>query len=171
MYRTLEYTILFVVMALLQVFLFSRIGVSVYIHPLAYVAFIILLPMEIAPLLLLTLGLLMGVTMDVFMGTAGINTIATLFVAFCRPTLLNLLAGKDEVKDGGIPNVNRRGSKNFIKYASFMVLLHSTVFFIFETLSLHFFYLTLLRILLSSAVTLLLVYFCQRLFSVNRQKP
>ena len=29
MYRTLEYTILFVVMALLQVFLFSRIGVSV----------------------------------------------------------------------------------------------------------------------------------------------
>jgi inner membrane protein involved in colicin E2 resistance len=167
MYRTLEYTILFVVMALLQVFLFSRIGVSVYIHPLAYVAFIILLPMEIAPLLLLTLGLLMGVTM----GTAGINTIATLFVAFCRPTLLNLLAGKDEVKDGGIPNVNRLGIKKFIKYASFMVLLHSTVFFIFETLSLHFFYLTLLRILLSSAVTLLLVYFCQRLFSVNRQKP
>mgnify|MGYP000542023120 CR=1 FL=1 len=167
MYRTLEYTILFVVMALLQVFLFSRIGVSVYIHPLAYVAFIILLPMEIAPLLLLTLGLLM----DVFMGTAGINTIATLFVAFCRPTLLNLLAGKDEVKDGGIPNVNRLGIKKFIKYASFMVLLHSTVFFIFETLSLHFFYLTLLRILLSSAVTLLLVYFCQRLFSVNRQKP
>ncbi len=111
MYRTLEYTILFVVMALLQVFLFSRIGVSVYIHPLAYVAFIILLPMEIAPLLLLTLGLLMGVTMDVFMGTAGINTIATLFVAFCRPTLLNLLAGKDEVKDGGIPNVNRLGIK------------------------------------------------------------
>ena len=156
MYRTLEYTILFVVMALLQVFLFSRIGVSVYIHPLAYVAFIILLPMEIAPLLLLTLGLLMG---------------ATLFVAFCRPTLLNLLAGKDEVKDGGIPNVNRLGIKKFIKYASFMVLLHSTVFFIFETLSLHFFYLTLLRILLSSAVTLLLVYFCQRLFSVNRQKP
>ena len=145
MYRTLEYTILFVVMALLQVFLFSRIGVSVYIHPLAYVAFIILLPMEIAPLLLLTLGLLMGVTMDVFMGTAGINTIATLFVAFCRPTLLNLLAGKDEVKDGGIPNVNRLGIKKFIKYASFMVLLHSTVFFIFETLSLHFFYLTLLR--------------------------
>ena len=168
MYRTLEYTILFVVMALLQVFLFSRIGVSVYIHPLAYVAFIILLPMEIAPLLLLTLGLLMGVTMDVFMGTAGIKTIATLF---CRPTLLNLLAGKDEVKDGGIPNVNRLGIKKFIKYASFMVLLHSTVFFIFETLSLHFFYLTLLRILLSSAVTLLLVYFCQRLFSVNRQKP
>ena len=119
----------------------------------------------------LMLGLLMGVTMDVFMGTAGINTIATLFVAFCRPTLLNLLAGKDEVKDGGIPNVNRLGIKKFIKYASFMVLLHSTVFFIFETLSLHFFYLTLLRILLSSAVTLLLVYFCQRLFSVNRQKP
>ena len=171
MHRTLQYAILFIVMVILQIFLFSRIGISVYVHPLVCIAFIVLLPMEIAPLLLLTLGLLMGVTMDVFMGTAGINTIATLFVAFCRPTLLNLLAGKDEVKDGGIPNVNRLGIKKFIKYASFMVLLHSTVFFIFETLSLHFFYLTLLRILLSSAVTLLLVYFCQRLFSVNRQNP
>ena len=171
MHRTLQYAILFIVMVILQIFLFSRIGISVYVHPLVCIAFIVLLPMEIAPLLLLTLGLLMGVTMDFFMGTAGINTIATLFVAFCRPTLLNLLAGKDEVKDGGIPNVNRLGIKKFIKYASFMVLLHSTVFFIFETLSLHFFYLTLLRILLSSAVTLLLVYFCQRLFSVNRQKP
>lgn len=75
------------------------------------------------------------------------------------------------MKDGGIPNVNRLGIKKFIKYASFMVLLHSTVFFIFET----------------AVAALLLPYaaadppefggyaaagvFRQRLFSVNRQKP
>ena len=48
MYRLLEYGILFFVMVILQVFLFSRIGISIYVNPLVYIAFLILLPMEIA---------------------------------------------------------------------------------------------------------------------------
>ena len=168
MYRILEYAGLYVVMVLLQIFLFSRIGVSVYIHPLAYIAFILLLPMDLLPLWGLLLALMLGVTMDFFMATAGVNTIATLFVAFCRPTVLNLLVGKDEVHDGGIPNVNRLGLKVFMRYALVIVVLHGLTFFLFESLSLRFFYVTLLRIVLSAAVTLILVYLCQRLFSVNR---
>lgn len=107
MHRTLQYAILFIVMVILQIFLFSRIGISVYVHPLVCIAFIVLLPMEIAPLALLGLGLLLGVTLDFFMATAGIHTVAALLAAFCRPALLNVLVGKDEVKDGGVPNVNR----------------------------------------------------------------
>ena len=135
MYRLLEYGILFFVMVILQVFLFSRIGISIYVNPLVYIAFLILLPMEIAGALLLVLGMVLGMTVDFFMGTAGINTIATLFAAFCRPA----------------------------------VLLHGTVFFVLESLTWSFFYLTLLRIICSSVITLLLVYFCQKLFAVNRQ--
>ena len=78
MYRLLEYGILFFVMVILQVFLFSRIGISIYVNPLVYIAFLILLPMEIAGALLLVLGMVLGMTVDFFMGTAGINTIATL---------------------------------------------------------------------------------------------
>ena len=161
MHRTLQYAILFIVMVILQIFLFSRIGISVYVHPLVCIAFIVLLPMEIAPLALLGLGLLLGVTLDFFMATAGIHTV---------PALLNVLVGKDEVKDGGVPNVNRIGAKKFVRYASAMILIHSTAFFLLEALSWGFFYRTALRIALSSAVTLPLVYFCQKLFSVNRQK-
>ena len=57
MYRLLEYGILFFVMVILQVFLFSRIGISIYVNPLVYIAFLILLPMEIAGALLLVLGM------------------------------------------------------------------------------------------------------------------
>ena len=46
MHRTLQYAILFIVMVILQIFLFSRIGISVYVHPLVCIAFIVLLPME-----------------------------------------------------------------------------------------------------------------------------
>ncbi len=168
MHKFLEYTILFVALVLLQVFLFSRIGVSMYVHPLVYVAFVLLLPMEISGSGLLMLAALLGISVDFFMGTAGINTIAILFVAFCRPTALLLLVGKDEVKDGGVPNVNRLGLKKFLRYAGVLIFLHSVVFFMLETLSWRFFYVTLLRIVLSSAVNLVLVYFTQRLFAVNR---
>ena len=57
MYRLLEYGILFFVMVILQVFLFSRIGISIYVNPLVYIAFLILLPMEIAGALRLVLGM------------------------------------------------------------------------------------------------------------------
>ena len=169
MYRLIEYAILYVVMVILLVFLFSRIGISVYVHPLAYIAFIILLPMSIPGAALLLLATALGMTIDLFMGTAGINTIATLFVAFCRPAALALLFGKDEVKEGGVPNVNRVGLARFLRYAGVMVFLHSALFFILESLTWNFFYLTLLRIICSSVVTLILVYFCQKFFAVNRQ--
>ena len=118
---------------------------------------------------MVAVGMVLGMTVDFFMGTAGINTIATLFAAFCRPAVLTLLVGKDEVKEGGVPNVNRIGLKRFLRYAGVIVLLHGTVFFVLESLTWSFFYLTLLRIICSSVITLLLVYFCQKLFAVNRQ--
>lgn len=168
MHKILEYTLLFFVLVILQVFLFSRIGISIYVHPLVYVAFLLLLPMEIPGALLLGLAFLLGITLDFFMGTAGINTVASLFTAFCRPGSLLLLVGKDEVKDGGVPNVNRLGAKKYWRYVGVLVSLHCVVYFLLETLSWQFFYLTLLRIFLSSLVTLILVYFCQLLFAVNR---
>lgn len=169
MYRFFEYGLLFVVMVILQVFLFDRLGISLYLHPLVYVAFIVLLPMEISGVVLLFVSMGLGITLDFFMGTAGINTIASLFVAFCRPTVLSLLVGKDEVKEGGVPNANRLGVKRFLRYASVIVLLHATVFFVFEALSWRYIYLTIIRILISSTVTLGLVFVCQKFFSVNRQ--
>ena len=75
MYRLLEYGILFFVMVILQVFLFSRIGISIYVNPLVYIAFLILLPMEIAGALLLVLGMVLGMTVDFFIGKPPKNTI------------------------------------------------------------------------------------------------
>ena len=46
MYRTLQYALLFLVAALLQIFLFNNLSLSVYLNPLVYVVFIALLPME-----------------------------------------------------------------------------------------------------------------------------
>ena len=93
MYRTLQYALLFLVAALLQIFLFNNLSLSVYLNPLVYVVFIALLPMETTPIRMLLAGLAMGLAMDWTMGAAGVNTIATVFVAFVRIHLLNFVCG------------------------------------------------------------------------------
>ena len=60
MYRFLEYTLLFVIVVLLQIFLFNNLNLSVYVNPLVYIAFVVMLPMEINRAALLLLGFLLG---------------------------------------------------------------------------------------------------------------
>lgn len=170
MHRVFEYAVLFVIVVLLQFFLFNNLNLGVYINPLIYVAFIVLLPMEMATIGTLLLGLLMGVTMDVTMGTSGINTIALLFTSFIRRSLLTITVGKDELRDGGMPSTGRLGRVKYFRYTVIFILLHCFVFFTFESLAWRFYHLTLLRIILSTAVTVLLVYVCQLMFTVKRSK-
>ena len=49
MYRTLPYLALFAATVLLQVFLFDNLSISVYLNPLVYIAFIVLLPLDTLP--------------------------------------------------------------------------------------------------------------------------
>ena len=44
MYRTVPYIVLFLILALLQIFLFDNLSISIYLCPLVYIGFIVLLP-------------------------------------------------------------------------------------------------------------------------------
>ena len=43
MYRTVPYIVLFLILALLQIFLFDNLSISIYLCPLVYIGFIVLL--------------------------------------------------------------------------------------------------------------------------------
>lgn len=161
MYRVLEYTLFFVTLLLLQVFLFNNLNLSVYINPLVYVAFVLLLPMELASVWVLLLGLAIGAATDLMTGMAGLNTIATLVTAFTRRQTMMLMIGKETVGEGGIPCSGRIGGGKFVRYASLTVLLHCLVFFTFEALTFSHFHLTLLKTALSAILTVVFIYFAQ----------
>lgn len=167
MYRILHYTGLFLATALLQIFLFDNLTLSVYLHPLIYVVFVALLPLETAPFVVLMAGLFAGVAMDWSSGAAGVNTIATVLLAFVRVHLLNFTAGRETVHDGGIPSEYRMGTRSFLIYLALVVGLHGAVFFLVESLSLAHLPLTLLRWALSSAVTWLFAWLIARLFTAK----
>jgi hypothetical protein len=162
--RILQYILLFLVVTALQIFLFDNLQLSLYIHPFVYVAFILLLPMEIKGYLLLLLAAGTGIVMDFFSGAPGVNTIATTAMAFCRPSILRWFVGKDLVGDGGIPNAYKIGRGKFIRYATILIVIHAAVFFTMETLSFSHALFTFLRVLSSVAGSLIVVWVVQLLF-------
>lgn len=167
MYRTLPYTILFIVTVLLQVFLFDNLSISLYLNPLVYIVFLALLPLDTPPVTLLGAGLGLGLVMDYAMGVAGINTIATLLIAFLRPMLVNLLYGHDNAKEGGIPSSWRMGNRIFIRYLLLLTLIHHTAFFLLEALSWSRLPYTALRIAVSTAVSTLFLWIIARIFNAK----
>ncbi|MEG2370030.1 MAG: rod shape-determining protein MreD [Alistipes sp.] len=165
MFRTFRYFVLFVTTLLLQVYLFDNLQISVYLNPLIYIAFIVLLPIETPPVVVLLSGVMTGVLMDWTMGAAGVNTIATVLVAFLRHPVLRMLCSRDTVRDGGIPSSYQLGTGVFLRYLLIMVLLHHAVFFLMESLSWVPILRTLLRVMVSSTVSILFIWLVARLFT------
>lgn len=162
MRRTIDYIIFFVAAVLLQSLMFDNLHLSSLVMPLYYVVFVVLLPADMKRLWLLFVGALLGVVMDVMMGTPGLNTIATTAVAFIRPAAINLLMGKD-VAHENVPYGKSVAFRSFLLYASVVVFVHHGLFYGFESLGSHFVH-TLLKIAISSATTVVLVCLTARLF-------
>lgn len=176
MHRTLPYIVLFVLLCLVQIFLLNHLVAWSVFSPLLYVAFIILLPLDTKPIVLLLTALLTGVVMDYTMGIAGLNTVATLPVAFFRPHIIRLLSSREDSRDEGIPSPERMGKNLYWSYVSAMVILHHTLFFLLEALTWGHLVELALRLVLSSAATIILVRLVGKLFTAkyttrNNDKP
>lgn len=167
MHHVPAYILLFIALSLVQIFLLNNLVAGSFLCPLIYVAFLILMRLDTMPIVMLACGLAMGSLMDLTMGVAGINTIATLLIAFLRPTLIRLVSPREEWREDGVPSPERMGQSLFWSYLAVMVLLHHTVFFSLEALSWGHLLRTVIRILVSSAATILLVWLTERLFTAK----
>lgn len=165
MHRIPAYIVLFLTLTLIQIFLLNNLMAGAYFCPMIYVAFIILLPLDTPAIVLLGCALAMGITMDMSMGIAGLNTATVLPIAFFRSNLLGMLSSHDEQRDDGIPTPKRMGQNLYWSYLLVMIFIHHTLFFMLEALSWEHIGRTLLRILCSTSTTLLLVWLTGRLFT------
>lgn len=169
MHRFFEYTLFFLVVLLLQVFVFDNLSLSVYVAPMAYLAFMALLPLNTPHGLLVVIGFAAGVLLDFFTGTGGLHTIAATFTGFVRPGIVNLALGKDFWRDaGGVLSRRELMSGKWFRYSALLSVLHCFVYFMFEALSWQYFGHTLLKIALSSLSTVAIVWFAAYLYSLRK---
>lgn len=143
----------FFTVLLIQVLLLDNIQLNGYMHPYFYVIFIILLPFETPKWLLLTLGFIMGLSVDLFNGTPGMHAAASVFMAFIRPFVLENFSPRDGYDSGSFPRVHYYGIEWFTKYALILVLSHHFFLYIIEAFSFNDIFFTLARIVVSTILT------------------
>ncbi|OQY04991.1 MAG: rod shape-determining protein MreD [Bacteroidetes bacterium 4572_117] len=155
----------FVALVFIQVFIFNNIHLTDYgIIPAVYIIYVILLPFETPNWMVMVLAFLIGFSIDVFSDTLGLNAAASVLIAFVRPGMLNLLAPRDGYDIGTFPRIYYMGQLWFLKYASALVIIHQITYYIFESFGLEDFFVSLLKIVIASFVTLILIYFSQYIF-------
>jgi rod shape-determining protein MreD len=150
-----------IVLVVLQIFVLNNIQFSGFVNPYFYVLFILLLPFETPGWLLLTLGFVIGLIIDIFSNTPGLHTSATVFMAFLRPLVLDSFAPRDGYETGTYPRIFYYGFGWFLQYSAILILAHHFFLFYMEVFRLSDFFLTLWRVILSTAFTLFLVVMSQ----------
>lgn len=163
--RAKAYTILILSVLFVQVFVLNNLSISPLVVPMVYIVLIVMMPIDASQWKMLIAGLLLGGLMDITMGTAGLNTLVTLPIAFFRRPLLYALTGLSSMsKEEGIPTVKRLGNR-FHRYAIIIIILHSILFYFAEWLSFDNFGTLLLRIMCSTLCSLILDYIIIMLFT------
>ena len=122
-------TVRFVLLILLQVLVLNQINLFGNLNPMVYIVWVILFPIRKNKTSFLFLSFLLGLTIDFFSNSGGINAAATLFIAFIRLPLLTLILRKN---DFDFYLFNLRGiafSKAFI-FVSLLTIIHHFIVFI-----------------------------------------
>ena len=149
----LRYTGVFILLITLQLLIFNNIEFSGYVNPYVYVMFILILPFSIPSWLLLLLSFLTGLIVDLFSGTMGVHTFATVMAGFVRPWIVSLNVTAEVADPDLSPSSHRNGMRWFFIYTLTVVFVHHLTLFFIEIFSFSHFLHTLLRVILSTAVT------------------
>lgn len=152
-----KYVIMFFALVLVQVLILNNIQFSGLVNPYIYILFILLLPFTIPGYFLLGIAFILGISIDIFNNTPGIHAGATVLLGFLRPAIAQLVSSREIIEKGTTPNMTQLGSANFIKYTVISVLIHHLFLFFAEAFSFGDFFETLLRWILSSVFSIIII--------------
>jgi len=158
-----KYVLQFLVLVLIQVFILNNVQMGGFINPYIYILFILLLPVNTPKWLLLVLGFVLGISIDLFSHTPGMNSTATVFVAFIRPYILDIIAPREGYEKDSSPRLKIYGFTWFLRYTFILVLAHHFVLFYIEVFRFSDFFLTFSRVILSAVFSTLLIVTSQYL--------
>ncbi len=160
----------FILLVILQVLIVQNINLTGYVILLPYIMVIIILPFETNKLIVLFSSFLLGVCVDYFYDSSGLHAAACTIMGFSRYYVLKYIAPRDGYDIGVKPTVEDMGLEWFLRYAGTLVLIHHFFLFYLEIFRFSEFFTTLLRVILSSIATLVLIYLIQFLFFSNKRR-
>lgn len=128
----LQFTILGIILVLTQVTVFNHICLFGVAVPLVFIYLIVRLPITLSLNIVLTIAFFLGLIIDIFSDTYGMNTIACTVMAMLRKPILSLYVPREEDLSRPEPSMFSLGTVTYLKYLLTLTLLYCTLIFTIE---------------------------------------
>lgn len=170
MSKTIIQTIvLFIVLTLLQV-VCNKIILFNVATPIIFIHVLFRLPINLSKIWVFTIAFVMGLIVDIFGNTPGMNALACTIASAVRMPVFNLYVSREDEMSSPLPSIDTLGMGNYMKYMSTMVVLYCILLFSIQAFTLKDALLTLERIAFSSLLSIILILGIDSLVSTRREK-
>jgi hypothetical protein len=156
----------FAVFIFLQVYVLNKIPhLHQFIVPYLYYLFLLWLPFSISRIGLLIVGFLAGMTLDFFTMTPGLHAAACVLIAYLRPFIISILTPKDPSEfNYREPSPRAMGWTPYLVYVLVLTVFHHGYLTLLEWLSFGTFLQFLIKIIATTAISMLLIITTELLF-------
>lgn len=154
----------FFLFLLLQVVLFKKLVLFNTAFCFIYVAFILLMPIETNPLILMLIAFGLGLLIDIFYDHQGMHAAATVAVAYVRNYWLAAITPQGGYDVGSTPTLGGNGMFWFLSYSIPLVLLHHIILFFIDAGGFSLLGITMVKALASVLFTMIVFVLHQYMF-------
>lgn len=154
----------FILYVLFQVLLLKNFVLFDTAFCFLYVAFILMLPVEIGSLLLMLVAFVVGFSVDIFYDSLGINAAASVFIGFLRPYWLKIITPRGGYEEIVIPSLKIMDFGWFFTYSLPLIFIHHLILFFLEAGGFDLFFFTFVKVLFSALFTFFVIVLTQHLF-------
>jgi hypothetical protein len=147
-----------------QVFLFNNMVLFGTAFCFIYIAFILFLPFNVNPMIVIVFGFFGGLITDLFYNSMGINAAATVLIAFIRRPWISLITPPGGYEEITTPTAGALGLSWFIYYLFPLTLIHHLVLFQVEAGQLFISWLIFKKVIASAMFTTFVLILIKYLF-------
>lgn len=134
-----------------------------------YVLFLLTLPVDTTPMILMGLGFLMGFSVDLFYESIGLHAMACVTLMYLRNYWLNSITPQGGYDMNSVPSISLNGIQWFLVYALPLVFIHHLILFFVEAGGFGLFWFTLWKAIASTVFTTSVILIAQFLFPSRRR--
>ena len=153
----LQFIILGLVLVLAQVLVFNHICLFNVGVPMVFIYLIVRLPVTLALTWVLTIGFFLGLIVDVFSDTYGMNAVACTVLAMIRRPVLRLYVPREEDLTRPEPSMLSLGAGVYMKYLLTLTLIYCALIFTIEAFTFFNPLQLLLRIIFSTLLSMIIM--------------
>lgn len=167
---TLQFLLLGLILVLAQVIVFNHICLFNVAVPMVFIYLIFRLPITLSQNWTLTISFFLGLIVDIFSDTYGMNAVACTVVAMLRRPVLRLYVPREEDLTRPEPSMLSLGVGVYMKYLLTMTVIYCTLIFIIEAFTFFNPLQLVLRIVFSTILSMIIMLGIDSLMTPRSEK-